>query len=132
MNESDCSSSPFCDWETDGVNCSSFTSSSQCNAVDECSWSSGGGGGYGGGGSSYCSGGYIETSAFCNEIPCDDFVEDECSLRESCDWYYSTELVECISLPEQLCSQTLECNWVTIGGGYGGGSSYCSGVFTEI
>ena len=133
ISELDCSSSPFCNWETDGINCSSFSSSSQCNAVDGCSWSSGsGGGGYGGGSSSYCSGGYIETNAFCNEIPCNQFVQEECSLRESCDWYSSTESVECISLSQQLCSQALECNWVASGTGYGGGSSYCSGGDTEI
>ena len=132
MEQFDCSSSPFCHWEAEGINCSSFSSSSQCNAVDGCSWSSGGGGGYGGGGSSYCSGGYIETSAFCNEIACNEFEESECSIRESCDWYYSTELVECTSLPQQLCNQAFECNWVTSGGGYGGGNSYCSGSVTEI
>ena len=135
LNQFDCSSSPFCDWETENINCGSFNSSSQCNAMDGCSWNSGGGGGgYGGGGSSYCSGGSIEIDAFCNEIPCDEFEENECILRESCDWYYSTELIECENLSQPLCNQAFECNWITGSGGdgYGGGSSYCSGDVAEI
>ena len=144
LDENICGDSPFCNWETDSINCSSLGNSSQCNSIDGCTWVSGGGSGgggtYGGNGEDndneyrgYCTGGDVEVDAFCAEIACSDLNESECSLDNSCSWYSSESELECINLPQEVCDEVNECNWISgSGSGYGDGS-YCSGgsIFIE-
>ena len=147
FDEFDCTTSPFCDWETDSINCSNFSSSSQCNAVDGCDWVSGGGGGggYGSGehdedeqnsGSNtrgFCDGGIIEIDAFCIDTPCDELNQSNCSLLSECQWLNSNTLINCMNLPEEYCNEAFECTWLTGDEtDYYGDSGHCSGGSTLI
>ena len=123
--EDSCFESPFCNWETDSINCSSFTNSYQCDSMDGCNWNSGGGGSgggtYGGQGEDddneyrgYCSGGIIEIESICSDIPCHELNHSECDLDNLCDWYDFQDEFSCIELPEEICSNTLNCNWIVV------------------
>ena len=148
FGEFDCTSSPFCDWETESVNCNNFSSSSQCNAVDGCNWVSGGGGGGGYGSGEhdehnednendstrgYCDGGIVEVDAFCLDFPCSSLDQNNCSLIDDCQWLNSNTEVDCMSLPESYCNDALECLWLTGDDtDYYGDSGHCSGDTTII
>ena len=147
FDEFDCTTSPFCNWETDNINCSNFSSSSQCNAMDGCNWvsSGGGGGGYGSGehdghnnqnnnpsNRGYCDGGLIEIDAFCIDTLCSELNETNCTLSDTCNWYNSNTQIDCINLPQNFCDMTNDCTWISgSGNGYGDGS-YCLGDSTII
>ena len=141
--EDSCFESPFCNWETDSINCSSFTNSYQCDSMDGCNWNSGGGGSgggtYGGQGEDddneyrgYCSGGIIEIESICSDIPCHELNHSECALDNLCDWYDLQDEFSCIELPEEICSNTLNCNWITGSNSAYGDNSYCSGETVQI
>ena len=140
LSESDCNTSGFCDWETDSIECSSFSSSSLCELIDGCDWVSGGGSGGGYGDDEdespdnrgYCSGGSVEVDAFCIDLQCYELEQNNCSLSSDCEWYTSDTEVNCINLPQDFCNLTNDCSWISGGGnGYGDGS-YCSGDSTII
>ena len=80
----ECEGNPYCYWFSDTVSCSGL-SSSQCNAADGCSWTSGGGGPYGGG-SSYCSGGSGQINGACFELSCNNLSQNECETDSECMW----------------------------------------------
>ena len=148
FDEFDCTTSPFCDWETDSIDCSDLSSSSQCNAIDECNWVSGGGGGGGYGSNEndehneqnnnsnnrgYCDGGIIEIDAFCINLTCSELDELNCDISSECQWLNSTTEIECINLPENYCNNSLGCEWITSEeDGYYIGVEYCSGDLTYI
>ena len=141
LTEMICLDSPFCNWQTDSIECSSFSSSSQCDAIEGCDWISGGGssgGGYGDEGDDqadyrgYCSGGSVEIDSFCMDKPCSQLDEENCFIDSGCNWYISDTEVDCMNLPQEFCNLTNDCTWISGGGnGYGDGS-YCSGDTTII
>ena len=146
LEELMCISSPFCDWETDTIDCSNLNNSSSCNLIDGCTWNSGGGGGGGYGNSDnnnhennnetyrgYCSGGIVEIDAFCLEYNCIDLNQDTCELSNECQWLNSSTEVDCINLPEEYCNNSEDCSWINNeDDGYYIGVQYCSGDSTYI
>tara|TARA_B100001540_G_scaffold290397_1_gene287085 strand:- start:283 stop:2943 length:2661 start_codon:yes stop_codon:yes gene_type:complete len=141
LNENICIDNPYCDWETETVNCNSLNSYSECNAVLDCSWISGGGSGggtYGGHEDDdnqyrgYCTGGIVEVEEFCISKPCADFDEINCHLLDECLWYNPEVIQNCIELPESICEQTNNCSWINGNNSGYGDNSYCSGEYIDI
>jgi plastocyanin len=146
FNESNCTTSPFCYWETENINCNNFSSSSQCNAIEGCNWVSGGGGGGGGYGNNddddqnqnentrgFCDGGVIEIEAFCLDLPCSDLEESNCSITDECQWINSNTNINCFNLSEDYCLSTSECTWIEANeSSYHGYTGHCSGDTATI